>query len=175
MGILDSILKEAGGALIGQVAKSMGIKKSTAEAAFKSLTPALSRGLQRNMGKKGGTDSVMDALLRGNHDRTLNDFSALNLDQTINEGNDVLGHILGSKDVSRNVAGAAAKESGLSAGMLKKILPIVAMVVMGMMKRKTRASGFSKKSGGGLLSSFLDTDGDGSIIDDVLSMAIKFF
>lgn len=175
MGILDSIMKEAGGALLGQVAKSIGIDKSTAEAAFKSLTPALSRGLQQNMRKQGGADSVMDALLQGNHDRTLNDFSSLNLDETVNEGNSILGHILGSKDVSRNVAGAAAKESGLSAGMLKKMLPIVAMVVMGMMKRKTRASGFSKKTGGGLLSSFLDTDGDGSIIDDVLSMAIKFF
>ncbi len=175
MGILESIMKEAGGALVGQVAKSVGIDKRTAEAAIKGLTPALSRGLQRNMQTKAGTGSLLDALKRGSHDRTLDNFSSLNLDETINEGNEVLGHILGSKDVSRNVAGAAAKKSGLSSGMLKKMLPIVAMIVMGMMKRKTRSAGFNRKSGGGLLTSFLDTDGDGSMIDDILSMAIKFF
>ncbi len=176
MGILEAILKEGGGALVGQIAKNFGINKSVAEAAIKGLAPALTRGLQRKTKSDQGMGSLLDALKKGDHDRTLDNHGTLNLEDTINEGNDVLGHILGSKDVSRNVAGAAAKESGLSSGMLKKMLPIVAMVVMGMMKRKTRSSGFSKKAGGGgLIRSMLDSDNDGSILDDILSLAVKFF
>ena len=175
MGIVDSILKEAGGGLVSQLAKGGGIDQKTVEAAIKSLTPALSRALQQNMRTKEGTGELLDALDKGRHDQTLDSFSSFDLDKTIDQGNHVLGHILGSKDVSRNVAGAAAKQSGLSASMLKKMLPVVAMVVMGMMKRKTKFGGYSPKAGGGLLASFLDTDDDGSIIDDVLSMAVKFF
>lgn len=46
------------------------------------------------------------------------------------------------------------------------------MIVMGMMSRKGRSAGYSRKKSGGLLTTFLDTDRDGSIIDDVLSMAV---
>ncbi|MEE9447511.1 MAG: DUF937 domain-containing protein [Arenicellales bacterium] len=175
MNILESILKEGGGALVGALAKNMGINPKLAEAAIKQLTPALTRGLSNNMKTEQGTGSLLDALSRGNHERTLNDFGTLNLDDTINEGNEVLGHILKGKDVSRNVAGAAAKKAGVSSGILKKMLPVLAMVVMGMMKRKTSSAGTSRKAGGGLLRTFLDSDGDGSIIDDILSLAVKFF
>lgn len=175
MGILDSILKDADGGLVGQLAESIGVDRKTAEAAVKSLTPALSRGLTRNISSEQGMGSLLDALDGVQHARTLDDFPSFDLDKAIHEGNDVLGHILGSKDVSRNVAGAAAKQSGLSASLLKKMLPLVAMMVMGMMKRETSAKGASRKSSGGLLTSFLDSDDDGSVLDDVLSMAVKFF
>ncbi len=176
MGMLDSILTEGGGALVGQLAKNFGIDKKIAEAAVRGLAPALTRGLQRNTKSEKGLGSLLDALGSGNHERTVNDFSTLNLDETISEGNDVLGHILGSKDVSRNVAGHVAKESGISSGILKKMLPVVAMIVMGMMKKKAGSSGLQKQAGGGgLIRGMLDSDNDGSILDDILSLAVKFF
>lgn len=69
-----------------------------------------------------------------------------------------------------------AQKSGVSSSVLKKMLPVIAMEVMGMMKKKGGAalSGGSSSSVG-LLRGWLDTDNDGSIMDDILSLAVRFF
>ena len=47
------------------------------------------------------------------------------------QGNEILGQIFGTKDVSRAVAADASTRSGIDADTLKKLLPIVAMLVAG--------------------------------------------
>ena len=55
-----------------------------------------------------------------------------------------LGQIFGSKDVSRGVAEEVAGSTGIDAGILKKMLPILAMAVVGhMMNQKQGGSGAS--------------------------------
>ena len=56
-------------------------------------------------------------------------------------GNEILGQIFGSKDVSRTVAGQAAQSTGIDAALLKKMLPLLAMAVTGYLA--------SQKAGGG--------------------------
>lgn len=58
--------------------------------------------------------------------------------QTIADGNNILGHLFGSKDVSRAVAGQAATKTGLGADVLKKLLPLVATMAMGSLSKQTR-------------------------------------
>jgi len=57
-------------------------------------------------------------------------------------------HLIGeltSKDVSRAVAGRAAEKSGVSPDILKKMLPMVAMMAMGGLGKQTRGA-----QGGGM-------------------------
>jgi hypothetical protein len=51
-------------------------------------------------------------------------------------GNEVLGQIFGSKDISRTVANNAAAQSGLDPSLLKQMLPLLAMLVTGLMARQ---------------------------------------
>jgi len=63
----------------------------------------------------------------------------------------VLGSIFGSKDVSRAVAQNAASRSGLDAGLLKKMLPMLAMMVAGFMAKGApapRPSGSRRRAAG---------------------------
>jgi len=65
-----------------------------------------------------------------------------------------------------------------SSGILKKMLPVLATVVMGSLSKKVISGGRSsgrtvQANSGGLLSSLLDSDRDGSIWDDVLGMAAR--
>ena len=109
---------------------------------------------------------------------------------SLNRGNDVLGQIFGSKDVSRTVAQNAATRTGLDPSLLKKMLPMLAMLVAGYMAKQGRASAPQPQMGGGLgdvlaglvgggqgggagLASMLDLDGDGNPLDDILGMAGK--
>ena len=87
-----------------------------------------------------------------------------------------LGHLFGSKDVSREVASHAAGSTGLDEGLMKKMLPVVASLVMGSMSKQATAGGASGADGsvGGLLGQLLDRDGDGAVMDDIMDMAGRF-
>ncbi|MEM9985115.1 MAG: uroporphyrinogen-III synthase [Bacteroidota bacterium] len=75
-------------------------------------------------------------------------------------GNDILGNIFGSKDVSRSVAGSVAEVTGLDEGMLKQMLPILTMAVAGYMAKQatgaaSAAPGTSESPLGGILGSIV--------------------
>ncbi len=79
--------------------------------------------------------------------------------------------------MSRHVAKRAAKETGLGASLLKKMLPVVATMVMGGLGKKLLGGGksSSRQESTGFLTQLFDRDKDGSMIDDVLGMAFKAF
>jgi hypothetical protein len=49
----------------------------------------------------------------------------------IEEGNGILGHLFGSKEVSRAVAAQAAQATGIGQEILKQMLPVIASTMMG--------------------------------------------
>ncbi|MDN4634230.1 DUF937 domain-containing protein [Sphingomonas sp. PsM26] len=74
----------------------------------------------------------------------------------IDRGNQLLGSIFGSKDVSREVAGHAAQNSGLDPALLKQMLPILVMLVAGHLSGR---SGGQQGGLGGILGSVLSSFG----------------
>jgi len=183
MGILEALLNSDNGRLLKQMAGNFGVPEGDAKNAVAKMLPALSRGMKNNISQPGGLEGLMGALMKGNHTRYVDSPEMLNRPETISDGNAILGHLLGSKDVSRRVASDAASQTGVDAGVLKKMLPVIATMMMGTLGKQSSSSGLSGLSTGGrsdpglagMLSSFLDTDKDGSIVDDVLGMAKKLF
>src|SRR5690348_10390132 len=114
MGLLDTILGSGDGP-VDQIAKQLGIPPALAKVALSALVPALARGLQKNTGQAGGLDSLLNALQTGNHQQYLNNPQTLGTEANLEDGNAILGHILGSKDVSRNVAASASQQTGIDA------------------------------------------------------------
>jgi hypothetical protein len=97
------------------------------------------------------------------------------------DGDGILGHLLGSKDVSREVAGRAAAQTGLSDDVFKRMLPLVATLMMGAFSKQSGQASSSVAgpggSGGGIaamLTPLLDRNRDGSIVDDVTSLVGRF-
>jgi hypothetical protein len=78
-------------------------------------------------------------------------------------GNDVLGQIFGTRDVSRTVAQDAAARTGLDPMLLKKMLPILAMLVAGYLARQggANAPDMGGGMGGGLAGSRSSAPGGG--------------
>ena len=185
MNLLETILQSGNGAIVRQIAGNFGLNESDTQGAVAQMLPAITRAMHKNMSSTEGLAGLMAALQGGNHGRYLDDISLLGAESTRNDGNSILGHLLGSKDVSRNIAGHAAKETGIEASLLKKMLPVIAAVAMGALSKKAVAqSGGSMQiektetgSNGamGFLASFIDADNDGSVVDDLLGMAKRFF
>jgi len=175
------LLKAAGGSdSIGQLATTVGLGSSDTSKLVEALAPALMRGVQKNAADDSGLAGLRRALETGGHDRYIDKPELLASDDTRADGNNILGHIFGSKDVSRNVAAVAAKDTGIDAGLIKKVLPLLATLAMGAMSKKTSAGrdiGSSASAGGlGPLGDLLGMGSkSGGGLDDILGMARKFF
>ncbi len=180
MSILNTILNSQNGAPVSALGRRFGLDENQTQAALKHLVPALNAGVKRNVQQQDGLSALLGALGNGNHDRYLEQPDLLERDETVSDGNGILGHIFGSKDVSRQVAAQASQQTGIDSGILKKMLPLVATMAMGSLKKQSQGMGFTGQAApasnsGGLLTQLLDADGDGSIGDDIWNMAKKLF
>jgi hypothetical protein len=174
MGLLNTILAAQGGGIVEQIAGKFGLDKAAAEKAIRSLVPLISQGMQKNISDQSGVQSLVNALSKGNHQNYLDNPDSLSDPAATEEGNSILGHIFGSKDVSRQVAATAAGETGLNVSTLKKMLPLLAGTAMGAMSKQGSSSGGILEIGG-LLGSFLKSDDDESATEGLLGLAKKLF
>ncbi len=154
---LAQMLQQTGA--IGAMAKELGIDEQTAGTAAGALLPAIVAGFGRSAtggsatpDPLGGLGGLAGAILGGSGGSGglgggLLDAVLGTSPTPTQPGNDILGNIFGSKDVSRSVAGEVSALTGLDEGLLKKMLPILAMAVAGYMAKQ--ASGGSDATGGG--------------------------
>jgi hypothetical protein len=173
MNLLEMMLSGQQSGQIQQLARNFGIGEDQVQAAVSQLMPALSQGMKNNISSDSGLDGLIRALQTGGHQKYLDQPESLTDAQAVIDGNGILGHILGSKDVSRAVADRASTNTGLESGILKQMLPLVASMMMGSLSKQTSGG----QAGGGvgdLLGGLLDTGGDGSVVDDLLGMAGRF-
>lgn len=139
---LTDILAQTGG--IESMAKDLGIPPAMAKQGAEALLPAILGGFKKQA-QSGGIEGLGGLLGQLGGGGLLD--SVLGSQPTpVAPGNEVLGQIFGSKDVSRTVAGQAATQTGLDSGLLKKMLPILAMMVAGYMAKQ----GGPSQGGGGL-------------------------
>lgn len=138
LNLFDMISSAQGGNATQQLGQQLGLNQDQTNSALKALLPALSAGLKANTAKPGGIEALLGALQNGNHEQYLDQPERLAQPETINDGNAILGHLLGSKDVSRSVASAASQKTGIGDDVLKMALPMVASMVMGSLSKQTK-------------------------------------
>jgi len=149
MNMMEMIMQAAGGQAPQQVGQQFGLDQQQSQSAIAALLPAISSAMKQNTNNPQGLAGLLGALQNGSHDQYLDNPAQLGQPQAVNEGNAILGHLFGSKDVSRAVAGRAAEKSGVGADILKKMLPMVAMMAMGSLGKQTRGAGMFNSAGGG--------------------------
>jgi hypothetical protein len=186
---ITDILAQSGG--LQAMARELGISENDAARGAAALAPAVLGGFKKQaQTQPAGLEGLGGLLTQLGGTGLLE--NVLGPQPTdVSRGNDVLGQIFGSRDVSRTVAQDASAKSGLDPGLLKKMLPMLAMMVAGYMSTQSRGgTGASAATGGGLggllggllgggganqsgfggLASMLDMNGDGNPLDDILGM-----
>ena len=189
---ITDMLAQMGG--LQSIAHELGVSESDAAAGAAALAPAILGGFKKQAQAQPSGVEGLGGLLSQLGGGSLLDQVLAPQPTDVSRGNDVLGQIFGSKDVSRTVAQTAAAQSGLSPALLKRMLPLLAMLITGYMAKQrggaAGAAGAASSGGlGGLLgsvlggqqaggntglgglASMLDLDGDGNPLDDILGMA----
>lgn len=188
---ITDILAQMGG--IQSIARELGVSEGEVASGAAALAPAILGGFKKQTQSQPGGLEGLGGLLGKLGGGGLLDEVLSPQPTNVNRGNDVLGQIFGSKDVSRTVAQHAATQSGLDPALLKKMLPMLAMLVAGFMAKHASGAAQPSQAGGlggllgGLLggggaapggatsglASMLDLNGDGNPLDDILGMAGK--
>ncbi len=181
--MLNDLVGRLGDGGVAQIASSLGADQGTTRSAIEQALPALLGGLAGNAKSPGGADALSSAL--DDHSGSVFDQLGGLLGSGGGDGAKILGHVLGGKQgaVEQKLAG----NSGLDLGSISKLLPILAPLVMGYLGDRKKSDGLdagglgsllgterrqaeASSPGLGGLASILDSDGDGSIVDDVIDL-----
>ena len=147
---ITDILNQTGG--LQSIARELGISESEAASGAAALAPAILGGFQNQAQNQPGGAEGLGGLLGQLGGGELMDNVVQPQPTDVAPGNQLLGNIFGSKDVSRTVAQNAATQTGLQPSILKKMLPMLTMLLAGYMARQ---AGQRAGAGGGGLGSIL--------------------
>ena len=194
-GILDLLSGPIGQTIINGVSSSTGQDSSKTSSVLTMALPMLMKAMERNASTPEGAQGLMGALNK--HDGgILDNLGGLfggGVDESVtNEGGQILNHILGDK--TSNIEQVISQKSGVDAGSVGNILKTAAPLLMGLLGKQSQQNGVSDSNGltsliGGMLGGasssgsvtkeqnfleqMLDSDGDGSVIDDVAGMVLN--
>jgi hypothetical protein len=147
--LFDMIRNAQGGNGMGQLAEQFGLQQSQVQSALETLLPAFSMGLEKQAQNPASMFDMFGKAAQGGYANMFD--QGASQQEATTAGNDILGSLFGSKDMSRAVAAQAEAASGISSTILKAMLPVIASMVMGgVMKNMFNGQGGML---GGLLSS----------------------
>jgi hypothetical protein len=147
MDIAD-LLRQSGA--LGTMSRELGIDEATAARGACALLPAILGGFKNSARAQPSGLEGLVGMLGGMGGGGLLDAVLAPAATPVERGNDLLGQIFGSKDISRAVAGQAAQSTGIDVSVLKKMLPILAMLVAGYMAKQGGATAGANDGNGGL-------------------------
>jgi hypothetical protein len=184
--------------LLDQLSQQIGGDKDQTANAASGIINTLLGGLAKNAGSQEGAASLAGALDRDHDGSIFNNLAGL-LSGDAQGGNPsamnglgILQNILGDK--TGGAASMIGQMSGLSSGQSGNLMALLAPILMGALGQQKQQNGLD--GGGiasllsnlvtqqsaaqaptnpmmGLVSQFLDKDGDGSIMDDVAGMVMS--
>ncbi len=197
MNVIELLQGQLDDNMIKQLTRHIGASStSQTEMAASGVISTLVAGLNKNAAQPDGANMLISALDRDHDGSVMDDVAGFLLGgrQTSNtsalNGAGILNHILGNKQESANqVLGQA---SGLDSGQITKLMIALAPMVLAALgkARKEKAidagnigdllsgsvrSQVNQKQEMGILERLLDQDGDGSVMDDIANIGMKFF
>lgn len=191
--LLDVLSQQLGGQTVDNISGQTGLDPSTVSTITTAALPMLVGALARNASTDQGAASLAGALER-DHDGSLLDNLGgfLGNAGATTQGAGILGHLFGGSQ--GNIAASLGQAAGTDSASVMKVLALLAPIVMGALGRSARAqssltpgglsdmlgqeqSTIAQQMPGGLdaLTSLLDSNKDGSVLDDLSGLASKFF
>jgi hypothetical protein len=161
-GFLDDFVKNYGPEVSKHLASNLGINSKTAMAILPQVVPLVLGGLQRQKDQFGGAPRVDHILNKYGSADVLQDIGGL-ISSKVNDTklDPQLGGLLGNSGTQ--ATDMIASKFKLDPAMAMKIIPLLAPVILGALSHKRDAAGLGSSG----ITSILDQDGDGSILDDV--------
>ncbi|MCB0564898.1 MAG: DUF937 domain-containing protein [Phaeodactylibacter sp.] len=193
--LMDLLQGSLSSGMVDQLSQQLGgADKQQTAAAASGIVTTLMGALAKNASTTEGAQALNNALERDHDGSILEDVMGMltgnaqvNNDRMLN-GSGILNHVLGNKQ--SGAVDMISKLSGLDSSKTGSLMTMLAPVIMGALGKTKQQQGLDVAGIASLLSgtvsaqkqqnptmnlvtSFLDADGDGSIVDDVANMGMK--
>jgi len=168
---MGNLIEEFVGSMGSEVSQKMSEKTNIDQGTISQLLPVIAPmilgGLKKQKDERGGQERVDHILNKYGDPSVLGNLDGLfqqKLDDNTTDPN--LGGLLGN--AGSDATNLLSKNlSGVDSGMVAKLIPMLAPVILGFLTKK-RDSG----TGSSGLAGLLDQDGDGSVLDDVAGLLL---
>jgi hypothetical protein len=195
----DLLGQKHGDEALSQISQTVGADPASVNSAVQAALPAILGGLASNASTPQGAEGLDTALANDHDGSVLNDLGGLSgmifggqqaAPPRQADAGGILGHIFGSNQ--GQVAQEVSDQSGLEIGQVAQILMMLAPIVMAYLGKQKQEQNIGADGLGGLLggilggeqtstgssmtdmaASMLDSDRDGSAMDDIASMAFN--
>jgi hypothetical protein len=189
--LIEMVTEQLAGGAMQQISGQLGADEATTGKAMAAALPLLLGALSRNAAQGGGAESLHRALANDHDGSILDDLGSFLGQGQSGAGDGILRHTLGSKrgTVERRLGAS----TGLDAGTIAKLLPMLAPIVMAALGKVQRAGnldaqGLAGLLGGetetmarqhpntmGFLGQLLDADDDGDVdLSDIAGQGLGF-
>lgn len=166
--LLQGLLGGVSPQITSQLSSQFGIDQNTASQLLPAVAPLILGGLKRQAETNGGQQRVEHILDKYGNESVLNNVTGTIQQQALNANPDPnLGGLLGGSGTQ--AAQALAGRFGIDTNTAMKLIPILAPFILGALSkhRNSPAAQGGQSAQGGLMD-FLDRNGDGSVLDDVM-------
>ena len=189
--LTQQLMQQLAGGGLSKIGQQIGADEQTTGSALSAALPLLLSALANNASKPEGAQALHQALANDHDGSIMNNVSGFLDNPQAANGAGILGHVLGGKEPV--VRQGLAQGTGLDTNQIGQLLQIAAPLVMGMIGQQQQQknldpNGLSVFLGGqqqaaqqsnpdvmGVLNTLLDSNRDGSAVDDVLGMVGKLF
>jgi len=189
--LTEQLMGQLAGVGVSQISRKLGVNEQTANAALSAALPLLVSALAKNASQPAGAQALHQALVQDHDGSVLDDISGLVKNPQAVNAAGILKHVLGGQQPV--IAKGLSQGTGLDGQQVGQLLQIAAPLVMGALGQQQRKAGLdpnslstylgnqqqkSQQSNPDMmnaLNTLLDSDQDGSAVDDVLGTLGKLF
>lgn len=129
--ILDFVKQAGGGDGFDKLARANGLEPVQLQAILVTVLPAFAQRMEANTLSRGGVADLVGQMLRPEHSYLLEHPEEAGDPRAAAAGVEVLDTVFGDKAKSRALAAQAAAQTGVDQGLIQKLLPIIASLIMG--------------------------------------------
>ncbi len=189
--ITQLLLDKLSGDGLSQISQQIGANEQNTSSALSMALPLLVSALAKNSSQPDGAQALHQALAKDHNGSILKDVSGYLTNPQAANGAGILEHVLGGQQPV--VTQALAKGTGMQSDQIAQLLQIAAPLLMGALGKKQKQSkldadalsnylGVQKKKTQqaapdmmSTLNTLLDSNGDGSALDEIIGFAGKLF
>jgi hypothetical protein len=189
--ITQLLLNKLSGDGLSQISQQIGANEQNTSSALSMALPLLVSALAKNSSQPDGAQALHQALAKDHNGSILKDVSGYLSNPQAANGAGILEHVLGGQQPV--VTQALAKGTGMQSDQIAQLLQIAAPLLLGILGKQQKKAGFdptdlsnylgaqkqkTQKAAPDMMSTLntlLDSNGDGSAMDEIIGFAGKLF
>jgi len=186
--LISQLFQQFGPSVVSQLAGNMGANEQQTQSAIGTALPILLNALTQNTQSTEGANSLLNALNKDHDGSLLDNVLGFLNNSSSGNGAGIINHILGPQQ--ENIASQIGEKSGIGTGNAMQLIQTLAPIVMAFLGKQNQQNGGNsvlsllnmftnlqtqqKPQSTDFISSLLDGNGDGSVIDDIAKIGMNF-